>query len=176
MNYIFPIIFKYGWIIWLLAAFIALIFCKKIKNGPFYVKLLLALSVSWFILTLILSNAVKREASLLTISRNDKSSEALAAYVLKSARKTYLIIENYDSSKRIKLYLGGSIFGEDFSKRVKALVWLGGGKKLAVIFDKKTVLVLEMPSGRFPDKAFLSDHSKYARGKELEEIINQPGL
>jgi len=168
-----PIIFRYGWIPWLAAALIALIFFRKKRKGPFYVKLLLGLAAAWFALSIVLLSATRPRVMMAAHLLDDSSSEKRAACVFERGGRTYLLITEPGTSQQIRLYLGGSLFGGKSYKNPEALVWLEEGRKLAVLFDRRHVLVVPMPEGKFPDKRFIQKNARYARGEELEKILRE---
>jgi hypothetical protein len=114
--------------------------------------------------------------TLFAYSTDDESPEMLAAYVIERGRKTHLTIEKPAAALKVTLYLGGSPFGGKAHKKPQALLWLEEGRKLAVLFDTESVLVLQMPAEGFPDRRYLSENAGYARGEELAQIVQKSGL
>jgi len=171
----FSAIFRYGWVPWLVAAFVVLVFFRKKSRGPLYVKLLLGLSAAWFVLAIVVL-AAARPRILLSAHTGDASPEKLSAYVFERGRRAYLLIEKPASGEAIQLYLGGSPFGGPSYTMPKALLWIDDASTLAVVFDREGVLVLPMPKDVFPDKEFLSTNARFASDEELERILARAGL
>jgi hypothetical protein len=171
----FTIMFRYGWVPWLVAAFVVLIFFRKKSRAPLYVKLLLGLSAAWFVLAIVVL-AAARPRTLLSADTADASSSKLSAYVLERGRRAYLLIERPASGEAMQLYLGGNPFGRTSYTAPKALLWSDDASTLAVVFDTERVLVLPMPENGFPDKEFLNTHARFASGEELERLLARAGL